>query len=251
MKFLFSLLLFFTGLALLRGQIINVESQRLSTDTTGWHGLYNLTVDYVKNTNQLLTINNNLTAEYVKDRSNWLFLHSLNTSISNLATIENSLFFHVRYNYRKTKRLTYEVLTQYQKNVPLKIDHRVLTGLGPRFGFIKKKNFELYGATILLYEYDNELETEIEHSDLRLSSYISTEYKLNDKVEWVAVVYYQPRIDYWEDFRTTLQTQLRFLIFKSLAFTSTYMMSYDAFPVQDESIPNLTIKWTNGITYRF
>lgn len=248
--FLFPILLFFS-LGQLQAQIINVESQRLSSDTTGWHGLYNLSVDYVKNTNQLLTLTNNLSAEYVKGRSNWLFLHNLNASISNVATLENSLFFHIRYNYHKTRRLTYEVLAQYQKNIPLKIDHRVLTGLGPRYGFIQQKNFELFGGCILLYEYDNELETDIEHHDLRLSSYLSTEYKLTDKLEWVAVLYYQPRIDYWEDFRTTLQTQLKFLIFKSLAFTSTYSMSYDAFPVQDEEIPNLTIKWTNGITYKF
>src|SRR5690606_2405096 len=140
---------------------------------------------------------------------------------------------------------------QYQQNRPLRIHDRVLSGGGTRFTLFEKPSRKGYLGTLILYEYENELGNDIERHDSRFSAYLSTYLAKKDKVQWSTTIYYQPRIDYWADFRTSLQTQLKLGIIKKLSFVSTLSMTYDAFPVQDEDIPHLTVKWVNGLALTF
>lgn len=232
-------------------QIVNIESLRARQDSAGFTGSENLGADYTRNTNELLTLTNNLTLQYKKNRNVLLFLNTYDVSLANSQVLEQNTFFHLRYNYRANDWLTYEALTQYQSNVPLRIQHRWLTGIGPRFTLLNKENNRIHFGSIFLYEYDAELNNDTIHRDFRLSSYLSYQLHFSKKVDWSTVVYYQPRVEKWEDFRTSIQTKLSFKIFKNLAFTTIFNMSYDAFPVNDPAIPNLTVKWSNGISYSF
>lgn len=244
----FLLLLSFTPLY---SQIVNIESLRSAADSNGWHGSENFNVTYTKNTKELFELNNNFTAQYRHNRNIWLLLNTWDVSIAADEKLEQNLLFHVRYGYKQNDWLTYEALAQYQQNQPLKIRDRVLTGGGTRFTLLEKTGAKGYLGTLVLYEYDNELDKNIEHNDVRFSAYLSTYLAKKDRVQWSTTVYYQPRIDYWEDFRTSVQTQLKLGIIKKLFFVSTLNMTYDAFPVQDEDIPNLTIKWVNGLAITF
>ncbi len=232
-------------------QIVNIESLRATQDSNGFNGVENFNVDYVRNTNELLTLTNNLSLQYKKDKNVLMFLNTFDVSLANEEVLEQNGFFHLRYNYKVNKWLTYEALAQYQTNAPLRINHRVLTGAGARITLLKKNRNSVYLGTLVLYEYDDEAGNDITHQDARLSSYISYNLQLDKRVEWSTVGYYQPRLDYWEDFRASLQGRLAIKLFKNFAFNSIINLAYDAFPVMDPSIPQLTMKWTNGISYKF
>ncbi len=248
----FPLLLAFMGMVQIgSAQIVNIESLRSFADTTGFHGVENFNLNYTRNTRELVEITNNLSLKYRKGRNTVLFLNTLDVSLANKIVLEQNLFFHLRYNYRQNNWLSYEAFSQYQKDLPLRIQKRTLMGLGPRFTLLEKERLKIFFGPLLMYEYDDELGTDTINEDIRLSSYLSVTYLLKARLSWANYLYYQPRLDKFDDFRTSLQSQLQLAIFKTLSFTTTFTMAYDAVPVNDPAIPNLTIKWTNGISYTF
>ncbi|MDZ7848593.1 MAG: DUF481 domain-containing protein [Owenweeksia sp.] len=180
-----------------------------------------------------------------------LFLNTLDVQLANEVVLEQNLFFHLRYNYRQNKWLTYEAFSQYQRNVPLRINERILAGVGPRIRILEEEKSSIFIGLIGMYEHDDELNNEIIHRDVRLSNYLTLNLAWKDRLEWSNYLYYQPRVDNWEDFRTSVQTLLKLKLLKNLAFATTLSLAYDAFPVVDPAIPQLTVKWLNGITYQF
>lgn len=236
----------------LHSQIVNIESLRSAADSNGFYGAENFNVVYTKNTRELFELNNNLVFQYREDKSIFLFLNTWDLSLAAGQTLEQNVLFHGRYNFIQNKWLTYEVMAQYQQNQPLRIGDRILMGAGPRITLVKKKEVaKLYIGALAMYEYDDELDNDIIHRDARLSTYLSMYLAKKDKFQWSTTVYYQPRMDYWEDYRTSVQTQMKFAIFKKLQYVTTLNLTYDKFPVVAEEIPRLTVKWVNGIEIKF
>lgn len=235
----------------LYSQIVNIESLRSAADTNGWSGVENFNVTYTKNTKELFELNNNFTGQYRQNKNTWLFLNTWDVSIAAEEKLEQNLLFHIRYGYQQNEWLTYEALAQYQQNRPLRIRDRVLAGGGTRFTLFEETNRKGYFGALVLYEFENELDNNIERHDARFSAYLSAYLAKQDRLQWSTTIYYQPRVDYWEDFRTSIQTQLKIGILEKLFFMSTLNLSYDAFPVVDPDIPNLTVKWVNGLAWNF
>lgn len=243
-------LLFLFSPFLASAQIVNIESLRLNNDSSGLSGQEVFTFKITRNTAELYEVNNNLALQYRKQRHILLFLSNVNFTFSRTTDFERNGFFHGRYNYEQNDWLTYEYFNQYQVDIPLRIEQRILTGLGPRFTLWKKDKSKVVLGTLAMYEYDKELNNSIIHRDFRMSNYLSLSLR-KKRFRATALIYYQPRIDLWADFRTSAQMQLSLDIWKNFAFTTTGVLAYDAFPVDDPAIPNLTYKLANGISYSF
>ena len=235
----------------LQAQIVNIESLRSFVDTSGFHGVENLNIDYKRNTRELLTVKNNLTLKYQKKGHTLLFLNTLDVQLANKVVLEQTSFFHLRYNYRQNKTLSYEIFAQYQRNVPLRIEPRILMGLGPRISLVSEKKLISNLGLIVMMEYDDESGNDIIHRDVRFSGYLSLGYDSGKNFSWMNFLYYQPRMDYLNDYRVSLESQLKLTIIKNLGFVTTLNFKYDSFPVVDPNIPNLTLEWINGLAYRF
>jgi hypothetical protein len=234
-----------------QGQVVNIESLRSFVDTTGFHGAENLNVDYRRNTRELLVLTNNLSLKYQNKRHTFLLLNTIDVQLANSEVLEQTSFVHFRYNLMQGKRLYYEVFWQYQRNIPLKIDPRILVGLGPRFIISKSEKLRTNLGLLGMFEYDNEAGNDILHRDFRLSAYFTLGYKGGDRFSWMNFIYYQPRLDYFNDYRINLETQMQWVIFKRLSFVTTLNFKYDSFPVKDANIPNLTAIWVSGLAYQF
>lgn len=235
----------------LKSQIINIESLRLETSQK-WSVRENFDLDIVQQKRQLINISNNLALSYhKKDRYSWLFLNNLNFTFSGETDIERSGFGHLRFTRKLHKKLEAETFVQYQVDVPLRIEQRVLMGMGVRYNPLDQEKVQLYVGTAPMYENDRELDTAVVHSDWRLSNYISLRYKNKENFSWLLVAYYQPVVDRFKDFRVSLQSQISFRIWKNLSFISTAVLNHDAFPVMDDDIPNQTYKVSNGLSYKF
>ncbi len=244
-------LLFIVIAVTARGQVVNIESLRSFADSNGFHGIENLNVDYRKNTRELLTLTNNLSLKYQKQRHILLFLNTVDVQLANRVVLEQTSFFHLRYNFKQNEYLSYEVFAQYQRNVPLRIDARILIGFGPRFILVKDRKYLANVGVLGMLEHDDEAGNEVIHRDVRMSSYLTLGYKGGKSFTWMNYLYYQPRLDYFKDYRINLESQLQMVIFKGLAFTSTINFKYDSFPVIDPDIPKLTLHWINGLSYKF
>jgi hypothetical protein len=234
----------------LSAQIVNIESQRLQSDTTGWLGSLGSNFLFQKNAVQVLNININAHVEYKTKKSLYLFLANYNLLRGSGQTFSDNLFYHLRYNYKINKWLRWEVFTQMQQNSITGIDLRWLAGTGPRFKLKGTKKFGLYTATAAMFEYEKETTSPaVYHRNIRSSNYITATYKPNANTELVGTVFYQPLYSHLNDYRILNELSAKFKIIKHLSFTAAWYYLYDNKPAA--SIPKLNYSISNGIEYDF
>ncbi|AKU94512.1 putative outer membrane protein [Labilithrix luteola] len=128
---------------------------------------------------------------------------------------------HARYNYDLSRLLALEALVQEQHDTFRRMALRGTYGLGVRFRFIETDDLEVfYGATFILEQdvvssTDTEpLETELFE---RFGNYVGINAWLNPLMRATAVLYAQPRIADWGDFRILHEASISFQITKLLA----------------------------------
>ncbi len=234
----------------LSAQIVNVESQRLQSDTTGWLGSFGSNFLFEKNAVQILNVNLNAHVEYKTKKSLYLFLGNYNLLKGSGQTLSDNVFYHLRYNYKINKWLRWEVFTQLQQNNITGIDLRMLAGTGPRFKLSRTKKLSFYTATAAMYEYEKEITTPpVYHRNIRSSSYFTVTYKPAENTELVGTVFYQPLYSNFGDYRILNEISAKFKIIKHLSFTAGWYYLYDSKPAA--STPKLNYSISNGIEYDF
>jgi len=231
-------------------QIINVESQRLQSDTIGWLGNFGSNFLFEKNAVQVVNVNLTAHVEYKSAKSLYLLLGNYNFLKGSGQTLSDNLFYHLRYNYKLNKWLRWEVFTQMQQNNVTGINMRLLTGTGPRFKLSRKKNLALYAGTSAMFEYEEEATAPtIYHRDIRSSNYVTATYKPSGNIELNGTAFYQPLYNNPSDFRVLNEIGIKFKIVKHLSFVTSWYYLYDSRPAA--STPNLNYSISNGVEYDF
>lgn len=248
-RFLFCFL-FLLGCFFSEAQIVNIESKRMQSDTTGWMGSVGASFAFIKNVQEILSLNANAHVQYKTQKDLYLFLTNYNLLRGSGKRLSNNMFYHLRYNRKLNKVIRWEVFTQLQQDVVTNISLRVLAGTGPRFKLYDRPRFKLYAATAAMYEYEKEkTEPPVYHNEVRSSSYVSFVYAPNDVVELVSTTFYQPLFRKFSDFRLFNQLSISIKAAKNLSISTNWNYLYDAFPAG--GAPNLNYSVSNGITYRF
>lgn len=246
LSLLFLLALTYAGMA----QIVNIENARIHTDTTGLSGDAGAGFSLIKNTDKVFLANADLHLQYKTGKSLWLFLGEYGFLKGAGAKLADYSFIHLRYNYKISKLLRWEIFTQAQDNKVTKIDYRYLLGTGPRLKLAGSKWFHLYLASLLMYEYEKEKTTPaIIHKDARQSSYISFTLLPSKNLGFTSTTFYQPRWGQWNDYRLLHQAMLRLKAGKHISVKWNWNYLYDAAPVA--GIPKTNYNFTTGISYSF
>lgn len=231
-------------------QVVNVESQRIQSDTTGWFGNAGTSFLFEKNAVKVINISAVAHVEYKTAKSLYLFLVDYNLLEGNDKTLNNNLFYHLRYNYKIYKWLRWEAFTQLQQNNVTGIKLRLLAGTGPRFKLAGSKKLSLYVATSAMYEYEKEQTVPVVyHRDFRSSNYASLTCKLSENGELVSTVFYQPLFKNLSDYRLLNEITIRFKIAKHFSFTTGWDYLYDSKPAANT--PKLNYSISNGIEFSF
>jgi hypothetical protein len=231
-------------------QVVNIESQRMQSDTTGWLGNFGTNFLFQKNAVEILNINLNAHVQYKTPKDLYLFLANYNLLKGSGEILTDNLFYHLRYNHKLNAWLRWEVFTQLQQNSVTGIDVRVLAGTGPRFKLHGTKQFALYAATAAMYEYEKE-ETSpaVYHRDVRSSSYVSFTWRPVENAELISTVFYQPLFRDFSDYRILNEINLKFKITKHFSFNAGWFYLYDNAPAA--STPKLNYSISNGVEYDF
>ncbi|MDQ6762337.1 MAG: DUF481 domain-containing protein [Bacteroidota bacterium] len=231
-------------------QIVNVESQRIQSDTTGWFGNAGTNFLFEKNAVKVININAVAHVEYKTAKSLYLFLVNYNLLEGNGQTLNNNLFYHLRYNYKINKWLRWEAFTQLQKNNVTGIKLRWLAGTGPRFKLANSKKNSLYAGTSAMYEYEKEqTDPAIYHRDLRSSNYVSLSYKPSENAELIGTVFYQPLFHNLNDCRVLNEIRIKLQFAKHFSSTTGWDYLYDSKPAANT--PSLNYSISNGIEFSF
>ena len=231
-----------------QAQLVNIESQRVQSDSVRTITVLDLLYNYQNNNNEELSlINFSATHQYkTKDLKNYfLLLGNIDYSLANGEELSNSGLIHFRYNRKLNTRLRIEAFSQYQYNKILGIESRNLIGIGPRYKINKSDKMVFYIGSLLMQEFEKASDNTKTMSYQRLSSYLSISIKNKAKtLEFTSVVYYQPNINLWKDNRLSNQTTLAFNISSKLQFVNSINYGFDSYAPTNISKQNIIL--SNG-----
>lgn len=243
-------LFLFLAPQLLFSQILNVESLRKVTDTSGWSGAASMNLSLKKNANEFFIIGSDLHIQYKMNRHLILLKNDVAFQKIEGENFDNSLVSHLRYNYKITDRVVWEAFIQGQYNKVNLINFRGLAGTGARFKLSFSEKYRLYLGTLAMYEYE-ELDDGITplQKYIRGSAYLSFSFYPTDNITIVSTTYYQPRTDRIHDYRITSESSLVVTLIKNFALETSYFFYYDAYPAV--GIPKSQYNFTTGLVYIF
>lgn len=231
-------------------QIVNIERARMQSDTTGWMGTAGASMAIAKNANQVFSADLDAHIQYKTQRSLYLLLASYGFLKANGEKFADNTFLHLRYNYKFTPVLRWEIFTQLQQNVLAGIKYRLLFGTGPRFKIVSTNYLRLYAASLMMYDEEKEqIQPVVLHTDFRNSSYISFTITPNKQLELVSTTFFQPLISDFSDFRFLNQTSLRVKAGKKLALRVNYNYLNDQKPAP--GFPAVSYSLSTGLDYDF
>ena len=231
------------------GQLVNIENQRVQSDSVRTVTIIDLQYNYQNNNSEELSlVNFSATHQYkTKNLKNYfLLLGNIDYSLANGEELSNSGLIHFRYNRKLNKKLRLEAFTQYQYNRILGVKSRNLIGIGPRYKVNKSEKTVFYIGSLFMQEFEKASDNTSTMSYQRLSSYLSLSIKNKaNTLEFASVVYYQPNINFWEDYRISSQKNLAFNISSKLQFVNSINYGYDSYSPTNVSKKNIVL--TNGL----
>ena len=222
MKYSVGLLFIFFSIQI-QSQILNAESLRKVTDTSGFSGATSLNFSLKRDINDYLGFSSRIHLQYKMNKHLVLLKNDIELQNIEGNKFENAGITHLRYNYRFHPRIAWEIFTQAQYNKVSKIDFRYLFGTGPRFKLTTSERYKCYFGTHIMYEHEelNDGITPIQR-DFRSSSYLSFSLYPTSTITLISTTYYQPNLRDFEDYRISSQTSLLIDLFKNFAFKTTY-----------------------------
>lgn len=233
-----------------RAQLVNIEKARMQSDTTGWMGNAGAAVSLIRNVTEVVTADVNAHLQYKSKRSLYLILGNYGFLKGAGNTLIDNSFLHLRYNYKINKTVRWEAFTQLQRNTITFISSRFLVGTGPRFKVVSNKIIRLYAASLMMYEYEKEIQQpRVTHHDIRNSSYVSFSITPNPYLELVSTTFFQPRIDNWNDYRILNQASLKVKAAKHFSVSVNWNYLNDNMPVA--GIPSVNYTFSTGLDYEF
>ena len=215
------------------GQIVNIESARMQSDSTGWLGGGGLSLTARQATHSVFGFDAEAHLQYKtkSDKSLWLVLASAGFLRGGGERYFNNRFAHLRYNYKVNAWLRWEVFTQILNNVITQIHTRFLVGTGPRFKLLKTKYVRMYAATLAMYEREKDITVPIiYHNDIRSSSYFSFTITPRENIELISTTFYQPLYRDFSDYRILNQAKLKVKASKHFSLSVNWDYLYDSAP---------------------
>src|SRR4030095_5847107 len=93
-----AILLMFLITAGIYSQVVNIESKRMKTDTTGWSGEAEANFPLSKTVDEIFDLGAKIHFQYKTENDLWLFLNELRLIKGAGTEFVNSGFAHIRYN---------------------------------------------------------------------------------------------------------------------------------------------------------
>lgn len=261
---LFAIIFLILSSPSLKGQLLNVDTHEIYTDTakyiTGSIGLKfhldnkNATVD---KKNSFIVFENKNDLVFVGLKNNYLISSHIRYFNSSGGTFISSGQAHGRANLSKMRKVSYEIFSQafYDRNRFL--DYRFLLGAGIRIRIASTENLGLFVGSELMYEHEKwdnpENETQYIIKDLpKFGFYANFRKKISDVSTFRILLIYQTGFDPDPGLlrnRLSIDAQFDIQIFRRLYFTVKFVGSYEDEPIYP--INKYVYSFENGLAFKF
>jgi len=230
-------------------QVINIESKKYDNRDTGWHGNMEFLFSLIQNQNQIISLGNKFNIGINKDIHSYLFVNEFNFVQANSQNLDYNSYQHLRYKRAIEPWLSGEAFLQTQFNQQIGLKFRGLLGAGPRFRLFYDDSMKVFVGPMWMYEYEKTTDENTKNIKNRLSLYASFLYFKEKNFNFDFVMYYQPDLINFYDFRLMSEFKAEWLITKKLGFKFTLTQSYNSVP--PSGIPNNILNVRNSFLYRF
>lgn len=230
-------------------QIVNMESKRITTDTTGFSGSMGVSLSASKFTQSFLSADITGHIQWKTNKDLYLLVGDFQIVNAGGENFNNSGFGHFRYNRKFNDVIRGELFTQIQYNSVTKITKRILNGIGIRLKLSDLESAKIYWGFSVMNEYEEVSDPKIINKDNRLSSYFTFTLAPVETISLRNTTYIQPKLTDFADYRLSNDTRINFGITKNLKFTTAFTFLYDSRPPIE--IPTINFQVRNGLNYRF
>ena len=246
---LFSLVIIFSvAITIANGQIVNIESARMQSDTTGWMGSAGVGLSFSKSVQNVFGVDLDAHLQYKSKKDLWLILGNYGFLEGGREKFIYNSLGHIRYNTKLNDWLRWEAFVQMQNNLITQIQSRFLLGTGPRFKIVSNKVFRFYAGSLIMYERETEkTKPPVRHFDWRSSSYISFTITPSKTVEIISTTYFQPLIKFFADYRVLNQAVLKVKASKHFAISLRWNYLHDRYPAG--TAPRTIYSFSSGATF--
>ena len=240
----------FVSTAWLNGQIVNVESLRKQTDTTGFAGGAEFNGSFLDNEKVIYTLQFLPHVQYKWERDLLLLVGDYKLTKSEDVAFEDAAFLHLRHNREFTDLFRWESFTQIHHNKVAKLEYRILIGSGPRLKLLGNEFLRIYFGALPMYQYERiQNEERTIEDNFRLSNYLSFTVNISESTQLFSTSYYQPIWNKWKDYRFYNEQKLVVKLVGDLNLTATSVYTWDNRP--PEGAPPRTLQIKTGLLYRF
>lgn len=176
------------------------------------------------------------TAVFIGKKHDVKLLASYASLFQGVDKVLNSGFVHARHSYKLNPKFQTFVFSQAQYNEVLLLRQRIAAGGGFRFNVVRKDSLGLSAAVGVMYENElldraQLLATENwETNYIRSSTLLSFKWMLSDRVQLDNVVYFQPRLGEFSDYRILNDLSIKFQINSYFQFLLIGSYRYDSLP---------------------
>lgn len=215
--------------------IVNIEALRMDEKEPGWTSQISLSMNGKKGNTDKDAASLGLGVQLVKPQFRTFLIGSGEYGRSDGVVDDEEYFLHLRHTHYLNKELDWEIFTQYESQPFVHHNQRTLVGAGLRteaefLGFIGHAGLGLMHEKESV-ENSNQIRL---HADTnRFNAYADLKYRFSSQSNWVGVIYYQPKIDDFNDHQYVISTGVDAKVIDpvSLAFDITHR--YDARPLGD------------------
>ena len=242
--------IFFLTLTGAKAQIVNIESQRMQTDSDRFVMMVDGSATFRETDGEKFqAVAANLSTQFKSKSLKQILMFLAGADLSRLdkTLISNNAMLHLRYNYKISSLFRWEAFSQYQTSPLTGVNYRILMGTGPRIKLNKNQYRLIYVGSLYMYELEKITVNEIPLGKFhRISSYASINLQSANQIfEWNTITYFQPNILHVNDYRATIQSSLVCRINKKLSLLGQFSGSYDSMP------PDGFIPWFYQNTWGF
>ena len=160
-----------------------------------------------------------------EDQSIWILAggNVLNTQGEQ---VQEGAFSHLRHNWEITPSMTLQTFAQVQMNTALDFNRRSL--IGSTIGYDLDKEGQSFIGLGSFWE-DEIYGLSPKASGLRGNAMIASEWS-GDKVEWLVLVYYQPYLSDFQDYRAILNSDFRVNLTSDIQLGTSISSRFDSKP---------------------
>ena len=236
---------------------VNTEKFRKYSDKQGFLFNTKFRLGYSSGNSEYISVDGNARLDYNAKKNNYFIVTNYEFKETNEGKVSNKGFVHLRGIHPFNDVLAAEAFLQQEFNEFILLEDRKLAGAGLRTRILhsvsKEDTMTRFSAKLgtgMMYErevYDigKGEKNEVITDPFRVTSYLTLDWMLSDRVNCWAVGYFQPNIEKIHDFRSIFETGIEVWIIGKVYLNVELSYRYNNEPVGD--VKHYDVVINNGV----